>query len=335
MTLVISKGIRLDSGNTPAAIAGVAPTLDYRFARDRSEIEAVSLTDKLTFTRSATCAFTNAQGQLQLAGTNQPRFDHNRNTKQSLGLFLENTATNLQIRSQDFANASWIKMSAATAPISGLGPDNNTNAYKLTPSASGGYIRYDSLPSTTPHVKSVYAKAAEYSFLYINNDASSAVAKYDLSTGTVVSAASEITATMENVGNGWYRCIAVYGSGIQGSGIRFAIGTAATSSFASVYAINTGNGSSGALIWGAQQEVGSTVSSYTQTLASSVERSESAVIDGTGIITGTYTMVEKPAGCAVVSGSNIVLQNGYYIERVMVFPASLSAQQITDIRSAM
>jgi hypothetical protein len=46
-------------------------------------------------------------------------------------------------------------------------------------------------------------------------------------------------------------------------------------------------------------------------------------------------MVEKPAGCAVVSGTNINLQPGFTAERVMVFPAALDAGQITAIRGAM
>jgi hypothetical protein len=50
---------------------------------------------------------------------------------------------------------------------------------------------------------------------------------------------------------------------------------------------------------------------------------------------GTYTLVEKPAGCAVVNGSNIDLVSGFTAERVMVFPAALNAPQITAIRGAM
>jgi hypothetical protein len=67
----------------------------------------------------------------------------------------------------------------------------------------------------------------------------------------------------------------------------------------------------------------------------STRNTDSAVIDGTGIITGTYTMVEKPAGCAVVSGTNINLQTGFTAERVMVFPSALTNDQITAVRAAM
>jgi hypothetical protein len=89
-------------------------------------------------------------------------------------------------------------------------------------------------------------------------------------------------------------------------------------------------------IFGAQAEVGTSATSYTPTTNAVVTRTaDSAVLDGNGVITGTYTMVEKPAGCAVISGTNINLQNGFTVERVMIFPATLTAGQITAIRAAM
>jgi hypothetical protein len=109
MGLVISKGLTLKSYNTPAAIAGVAPTLDYRFALDRREIEAISLTDKLTYTGATNGTFVNRAGLIERATTDQPRFDHGPASRQSLGLLVEEQRANLLLRSEEFDNASWVK----------------------------------------------------------------------------------------------------------------------------------------------------------------------------------------------------------------------------------
>jgi hypothetical protein len=96
---------------------------------------------------------------------------------------------------------------------------------------------------------------------------------------------------------------------------------------------STGNSS---YIFGAQAEASTSPSTYIPTTTAAVTRTaDSAVIDGAGILTGAYTMVEKPEGCAVISGTNINLQNGFTVERVMVFPTALSPEQITAIRNVM
>jgi hypothetical protein len=106
MGLVISKGLTLKSYNTPAAIAGVAPTLDYRFALDRREIEAISLTDKLTYTGATNGTFVNRAGLIERATTDQPRFDHGPLSRQSLGLLVEESRENLLLRSEEFDQLS-------------------------------------------------------------------------------------------------------------------------------------------------------------------------------------------------------------------------------------
>jgi hypothetical protein len=157
-----------------------------------------------------------------------------------------------------------------------------------------------------------------------------------VATGALISQFSTGTGTIVNHGiqaffNNWYRI--------------FVSGTITPGSTAGAWRIQisntsggavTGDGTSGIFIWGAQLEVGAFPTSYIPTTTTALTRPvDSAVIDGTGVITGTYTLVEKPAGCAVVNGTNIDLVSGFTAERVMVFPAALSAPQITAIRGAM
>ena len=125
MGLKIGAGLTLDNGLRPQAIAGVAPTLDYRFARDKRETEAVSLTDKLTFTGGNQGTFVGSDGYIQRATTNVPRFDHDPVTRISKGLLVEGSRTN-SIRNNTMVGAvagtpgtlptNW----AATTPANGI-----------------------------------------------------------------------------------------------------------------------------------------------------------------------------------------------------------------------
>jgi hypothetical protein len=330
MGLVISEGLRLKSYNTPAAIAGVAPTLDYRFALDRREIEAISLTDKLTYTGATNGTFVNRAGLIERATTDQPRFDHGPVSRQSLGLLVEDERTNLLLRSEEF-QTTW------GATLSTVSTDTTTAITIIN-----AYISQDvTKPAAAlTYSVSVYAKANQYNRItVICHDTGAlsnrAIATVDLSNGTFVTSPSAVgtfsnatQGTIVDVGSGWYRIGFTFTTSTE-TGIRTRLSARDSSA-------TTGDGTSGIYIWGAQLEAGAFPTSYIPTTTTALTRpTDSAVIDGTGVITGTYTLVEKPAGCAVVNGTNIDLVSGFTAERVMVFPAALSAPQITAIRGAM
>jgi hypothetical protein len=339
MTLVISKGITLDNGTRAAAIAGVSPTLDYRFAREKREIETVSLTDKLTYT-GGNGTFTGSDGFIQRATTNVPRFDHDPVSRQSLGLLSEASRENLLLRSEEFDNASWAKTNITVSSNITTAPNETLTADKLVENTTNGEHLTEQLiiPAAGTYTHTVFAKAGEYNRIrvrpvHIGEAFTTSAITFDLTTGPTATTSGLITnATMQILPNGWRRC-----------SVTFTLTSAASNHLMRIQLINaggssvyTGDGTSGLFIWGAQVEAASTPSTYIPTTSAAVTRTaDSAVIDGTGVITGTYTMVEKPAGCAVVSGTNINLQPGFTAERVMVFPAALDAGQITAIRGAM
>ncbi|MFM6192892.1 MAG: hypothetical protein ACKPFF_10615, partial [Planktothrix sp.] len=64
------------------------PTLDLNFALTKS------LDPRITFTRASSGTYFDSNGVMQLASANTPRFDHNPNTKESLGLLIEEQRTN-------------------------------------------------------------------------------------------------------------------------------------------------------------------------------------------------------------------------------------------------
>jgi hypothetical protein len=343
MGLVISEGLRLKSYNTPAAIAGVAPTLDYRFALDRREIEAISLTDKLTYTGATNGTFVNRAGLIERATTDQPRFDHGPASRQSLGLLVEPEKQNILTQSNLFVSAKWFNVSTDPSLSRSIASPNGSIDGWLAGQSGGKRFTQVTGPTTNTYVNSLFVKRVlgasnEFSpsvgilYGFSGNDLNAEVQYSWLTNQAVVRTGTPLAFGSINYGNGWIR---VWLASLDdGSGTETR--TVEPRFFTNAATTGAGASSRGGYIFGMQLEVGAFPTSYIPTTTTALTRPvDSAVIDGTGVITGTYTLVEKPAGCAVVNGTNIDLVSGFTAERVMVFPAALSAPQITAIRGAM
>jgi hypothetical protein len=73
----------------------VLPTLDLDFANSKT------LDPRITFTRSSGGSYVGADGFIKYAGVNEPRFDHDPATGESLGLLIEESRTNFIINSEN------------------------------------------------------------------------------------------------------------------------------------------------------------------------------------------------------------------------------------------
>jgi len=334
----------LDNGTRAAAIAGVSPTLDYRFAREKREIETVSLTDKLTYT-GGNGTFVGSDGFIQRATTNVPRFDHDPLSRQSLGLLSEVERTN-SIRNNSGVGA--VVGTPGTLPTNWsapFGPSGLARSIVGVGTENGiTYIDIRYFGTTTG--------AGTANIVPDENIAASPGQAWTSSVYLVLSAGSTVNTSLlqrirQTTSGGSF-------NGATDQAITPATGELKANRYSVTLAsaaANTANlGQYLVLSWPVsgvaiditlriglpQLEQGATASTPIPTSTAAVTRTaDSAVIDGTGVLTGTYTMVEKPAGCAVVSGTNIELQPGFTAERVMVFPAALDAGQITAIRGAM
>jgi hypothetical protein len=230
-----------------------------------------------------------ADGLIKLAGVNEPRFDHDPSTGESLGLLVEESRTNLFTYSEQFDNAAWTKsnLGITTNTSATTAPDGSTNAEKITESLdvgityhlmnkSGGF----SATSGTSYTYSIFAKAAERTKIIIGFDIGSAFSAYqyglyDLSAGTSSIILGTPTISITSYPNGWYRC----------SVTAAAIGTGSAQAAIQLYTTANGyigNGTSGIYIWGAQLEAGAFATSYIPTVASTVTRSaDNASMTGT------------------------------------------------------
>ena len=226
-----------------------------------------------SYTATTTASITNYIPVLQTAAADVPRFDHNPTTRAALGLLVEEQRANLVTYSADFANAAWTKGAASITSNTIVAPDGTltgdklvedtaTNTHLVQPSISPSYT------SGTTYTYSVFAKAAERTFLQLRVTASSQFsASFNLSNGTASQQSAGTTAEITAVGNGWYRCAITFAANATAAGAS-RIGVmfdATTQSY-------TGDGYSGIYLWGAQLEAGAFPTSYIATTSASVTR---------------------------------------------------------------
>lgn len=131
--------------------ARTVPSLDLRFADNKSLVDATTGASLVTFTRASSGTFVGSDGVLRTAVTNEPRFDHNPTTGESLGLLVEEARTN-SIRNNTMVGAvagtpgtiptNWTgsgTTSGITREIVGTGIENGINYidYRIAGTTTG------------------------------------------------------------------------------------------------------------------------------------------------------------------------------------------------------
>ena len=274
--------------------ARAVPSLDLRFADNKSLVDAVTGASLVTFTRASSGTFVDSAGVLQTAAIDVPRFDHNPTTGESLGLLVEESRTNLMLRSEEFDNAIWAKDFTTATADADTAPNGTTTADKVAEDSSNNFhaiSQYVSgFASGAIATLSIYAKAAGRTRFRIQTDASggTGTADFDLSAGTATAGTGVFSnGSIINVGNGWYRCsVRCTTSGAGAIGLKVIL---AQTTFGVAY---TGDGTSGIYLWGAQLEAGATTSSYIPTTTAAATRSaDVASITGTAF-SGWYNQTE-------------------------------------------
>lgn len=204
---------------------------------------------------------------------------------------------NLLSYSEVFDNTdAWTgKVGTAVAASPGVtAPDGTTTAYKLTETAVSSSHHISQTPSKVGYAlrASIYAKAGELSSFALSLSGGSGYrATFNVATGVVVQQLGGVNATIEAVGNGWYRCSMDCPDVFTTNGFYI---------HARDYGSFVGDGVSGLYIWGAQLESGAITTSYqrvtdwnTEYMAAALE-SIGMWQDSTG--TTPVTAVEQPVG---------------------------------------
>jgi hypothetical protein len=223
-----------------------------------------------TFTRNSVGTYYDVSGVLQTATANTPRFDYDPVTHSAKGILIEESRTNLLLRSSEFDNAAWSKGNVSVTANTITAPDGTMSAEKFISNATLGAHRVTVATTVTSgnvYTISLYAKSSELSRLLIaHNNEPNGFTTFNLSSVTAVNA-SAATSKINHIGNGWYYCTVTSTMTGTSRGVEIWL---VDNSGATSY---TGDGTSGIYIWGAQLEAGAFATSYIPTTTAAVTRS--------------------------------------------------------------
>ena len=248
------------------------PSLDLQFAKYKSLEDYVTGKNLITFTRGSAATYYDANGIIQTAAADEPRFDHDPVTGESLGLLVEESRTNLireSIVKPDLpgqAYSFWSSFVGGTViqADAAIAPDNTFTAAlveNLTTSTGTILGRYEvALANVSGLIDSIWLKSVS---------GTTTISLYGSPT-------SQNTYTSVTVGEEWTRVEMPRPADAN----YFLKLFKATSDPVSLY------------VWGAQTEIGSFKTSYIPTSGSTVTRA-SDVADITGSnFSGWYNQSE-------------------------------------------
>lgn len=301
------------------------------------DFTTASLDPRVTFTRTTGAAnpatYVDSGGLIASAVNDQPRFDFNPTTLVCKGLLIEESRTNNLSPSSDFSG--YILSNTAVVLSAATSPDGTTNANKINETAVSGthFIRKDITLANAAYSASIYAKAGERTAFAIQMSdgvAGGAAWKFDLTNGvstqdTGVSAGSwtNISGSITNAGNGWYRCTV---TATKGAGTAVSTRVFTLSSYASsVVSSYLGVAGSGIYAYGLQLEAGAFATSYIPTTTTALTRNaDVATMTGTNFSDwynaseGTFE-VQSTVGA---SGATVINVNDGGTSNFMLFSAN-------------
>ena len=219
-------------------------------------------------------------------------------------VLIEVVPRNLVRYSEQFENATWTKLELTIATNNINSPTGTLTANKIIPSVVSGQhiLRVQSAPmnlilGVSIATYSIYAKQGEYYNFRLGTSASAVIgATFNLSNGTI-SNNTAVSASIQDVGNGWYRCIV---RGLVGSVLDSLILDNSGNEFFAGNAVN------GLFLWGAQIEEISTATEYFPT----TNRLDIPRIDYS---TGAASLLVEPQRTNLLIGSNAFVGVGWTI----------------------
>jgi hypothetical protein len=139
-------------------LARAVPSLDLRFADNKSLVDAVTGASLVTFTRASSGTFVDSAGVLQTAATDVPRFDHNPTTGESLGLLVEEQRSNLLLHNRTLTDVAWVASNITPAKNQVGADDVSNSASSITATDANGTILQTITSASAARATSAYVK---------------------------------------------------------------------------------------------------------------------------------------------------------------------------------
>jgi len=213
--------------------AKAVPSLDLRFADNKSLVDATTGAQLVTFTRASSGTFVGSDGLIRTA------------------------VTNLLLRSEEFDNAYWTKNNSCTVSLNTDPAPNGTltaDQFNGAAVASTGVYVFPATSAGLTYTFSIYVKNVSNATTLrvgVESNPVNAFVTFNATTGVITSSAANVTSSsVSNVGNNWYRVSLTY---------------TATGATAGIVIYSMSGSAATWLAWGAQLEQSSTVGEYIPT----------------------------------------------------------------------
>jgi hypothetical protein len=222
----------------PAGNAGSntfkSSALDLNFSTTKSLVDSVSGNNLVSFTRVGSVA--NAATFVDSSGV------------------LQRAVTNLLLRSEEFNDASWTKLSSVSVSANTtLSPTETLTADTVTADSGAGIYQNLSCPIGATYTNSVYVKAGTATAIMFRDDTGAGRhIVFNPSTGVITQTSGTlISSGSQALSNGWYRYWITYVSD--------------TTSVRGIIRPDSSGSAQTFIVWGAQLEQSSTVGEYIPT----------------------------------------------------------------------
>jgi hypothetical protein len=184
--------------------ARAVPSLDLRFADNKSLVDAVTGASLVTFTRASSGTFVDSAGVIQTAATNVPRFDHNPTTGESLGLLVEEQRTNLLLNSATLST-QLVTVAAAANTLSFYGTGTVTLTGVSTAGPLVGTGANDRVSLTFTPIVGVLVLTVSGSVTNAQLEAGAFPTSYIPTTTATVTRSADVASISGSNFSSWYR----------------------------------------------------------------------------------------------------------------------------------